>query len=75
MTPQPASFAGLCEHCRYARVVPTPRAAFLLCERSKSDSAFERYPRLPVRSCPGFERGGQEEAPAGESPDRGDESD
>ena len=73
MTPRPSSSAGLCQHCRHARAVPTPRSEFLLCERSKTDPAFERYPRLPVRSCPGFERGAQDEAPAGEAPDRGNE--
>jgi hypothetical protein len=28
---------------------------FSLCERSKTDARFPKYPRLPVESCPGFE--------------------
>jgi hypothetical protein len=29
---------------------------FSLCERSRTDPAFPRYPRLPVVECSGFER-------------------
>jgi hypothetical protein len=29
---------------------------FLLCQRSRTDPTFERYPRQPVTSCRGFER-------------------
>ena len=47
--------AGLCERCRHARAVETPRSLFLLCERSATDSRYARYPRLPVRECGGFE--------------------
>jgi len=46
---------GLCERCRAARLVRTPRSVFWLCERSREDPRFERYPRLPVLECPGFE--------------------
>jgi hypothetical protein len=46
---------GLCLGCRHARRVETPRALYWLCELSASDPRFERYPRLPVRSCDGFE--------------------
>ena len=28
---------------------------FVLCERSKSDPEFARYPRLPVLQCAGYE--------------------
>jgi len=49
--------AGLCASCRHARRVATPRSEFLLCERSRTDSSYERYPRLPVLSCPGYDRG------------------
>ena len=49
--------AGLCASCRHARVVATPRSQFLLCERSRTDPTYARYPRLPMRACPGHERG------------------
>lgn len=47
---------GLCETCRFRRVVTTARSTFMLCERSKDDERYRKYPRLPVISCPGFER-------------------
>ncbi|MGN6258656.1 MAG: hypothetical protein ACTHN3_13055 [Solirubrobacterales bacterium] len=48
--------AGLCDRCRHQRLVPNTRGSvFSLCERSRTDPAFPRYPRLPVSSCPGFE--------------------
>jgi hypothetical protein len=48
--------AGLCDSCRHQRVVRNTRgSAFSLCERSKTDPAFPRYPRLPVVECPGYE--------------------
>lgn len=27
-----------------------------MCERSKSDPAYPKYPRLPVLECPGYEQ-------------------
>jgi len=56
--------AGLCADCRWARRVGTPRSVFWLCERSKSDPRYERYPRLPVLACPGHEPLPHGEAPA-----------
>lgn len=54
MTPHTA--AGLCDRCRYQQLVPNTRGSvFSLCQRSRTDPAFPRYPRLPVASCPGFE--------------------
>lgn len=48
--------AGQCASCRQARRVSTRRgSSFLLCERSRSDETFVRYPALPVRHCPGYE--------------------
>jgi hypothetical protein len=47
--------AGLCATCRHARLVTTPRSRFLLCERSRGDASYERYPRLPVLACRGHE--------------------
>ena len=46
---------GLCATCRHARRVPTPRATYWLCGRAATDPRFEKYPRLPVLSCPGYE--------------------
>jgi hypothetical protein len=47
--------AGLCDRCRHQRVVTTTRgSAFTLCELSKADPRFPKYPRLPVAACPGF---------------------
>jgi hypothetical protein len=48
--------AGLCDRCRHQRLVPNTRGSvFSLCERSRSEPSFPRYPRLPVLRCPGFE--------------------
>jgi hypothetical protein len=48
--------AGLCDRCRHQRIVRNTRGSrFSLCERSRVDPAFPRYPRLPVRQCSGFE--------------------
>jgi hypothetical protein len=48
--------AGLCDRCLHQRLVPNTRGSvFSLCERSRVDPAYPRYPRLPVSTCPGFE--------------------
>jgi hypothetical protein len=53
----PPPNAGLCDSCRHQRVVRTTRGSvFSLCERSGTDPAYPRYPRLPVVRCPGYER-------------------
>ena len=49
------SHAGLCATCAHVRLVVTPRSRFVLCERSRSDADFPRYPRLPVLACRGHE--------------------
>jgi hypothetical protein len=47
---------GLCDRCRHQRVVKNTRgSAFSLCERSKTDPRYPKYPRVPVLECPGFE--------------------
>src|SRR5262249_55623392 len=46
---------GLCRDCRHSRTVATTRSTFWLCQRSKADPSFPRYPRLPVLVCPGYE--------------------
>jgi hypothetical protein len=46
---------GLCASCKHSRTVPAPRSTFLMCERSRTDPSFPRYPRLPVLRCRGYE--------------------
>jgi hypothetical protein len=47
---------GLCATCRHARQVTNDRGSvFVMCERSKTDVRFPRYPRLPVQQCAGYE--------------------
>jgi hypothetical protein len=48
--------AGLCDSCRHQRLVRNTRGSeFSLCERSRTDPAYPRYPRLPVKECAGYE--------------------
>jgi hypothetical protein len=48
--------AGLCDDCRHQRIVRNTRgSAFSLCERSRTQSDFPRYPRVPVTECRGHE--------------------
>jgi hypothetical protein len=47
---------GLCARCRHARRLRSERgSAFWLCGRAAADRRFAKYPRLPVRECPGYE--------------------
>ena len=53
---QPKVAEGLCPSCKYMKLVTNDRGSrFYACERSRVDPAFARYPRLPVRVCPGYE--------------------
>lgn len=64
----PRQPAGLCDSCRHQRLVPNTRGSvFSLCERSRTESEFPRYPRLPVLRCPGFEQDGTEDRGAGDA--------
>jgi len=45
---------GLCATCRHARRVDTPRTRYWLCQLSFTDERFDKYPRLPVRTCDGY---------------------
>ncbi|HEV7806972.1 MAG TPA: hypothetical protein VGO80_14205 [Solirubrobacteraceae bacterium] len=48
--------AGLCDRCRHQRIIRNTRgSSFSLCERSRGDERYPKYPRLPVLRCPGFE--------------------
>jgi len=52
----PRAPAGLCDSCVHQRIVKNTRgSAFSLCERSRTDPSFPRYPRLPVTGCRGYE--------------------
>jgi hypothetical protein len=47
---------GLCRTCRYRlEIVSAKGSRFVLCERSKTDPRFARYPPLPVSRCAGYE--------------------
>jgi hypothetical protein len=52
-----AAAVGLCLTCVFAQRIQSPRGSiFFLCERSRTDPAFPRYPRLPVLQCVGYVR-------------------
>ena len=47
---------GLCGLCRHALVKGTNRGtAYLRCTRAAWDDHLQKYPRLPVTGCIGFE--------------------
>ena len=59
---------GLCVRCQFGATQESARGSrFWRCRRADSDPAFLRYPRLPVRDCPGFER--RAAAPGAGDPD------
>jgi hypothetical protein len=48
--------AGMCDSCRHQTEVRNTRGSvFSLCERSRTEAAFSRYPRLPVLECGGYQ--------------------
>jgi len=58
---------GLCAECKHARVQRNARESeFWRCLKAETDARFERYPRLPVSECAGYER-----APSLSRPGRG----
>jgi hypothetical protein len=53
--------AGLCDTCRHQKLIHNTRGStFSLCERSKSDPAYPKYPRIPVQRCGGHEPRGRD---------------
>jgi hypothetical protein len=47
---------GLCADCMHARKIESSKGSqFLLCELSKTDPRFPKYPPLPVLSCAGYQ--------------------
>jgi GNAT superfamily N-acetyltransferase len=54
---EPDVTAGLCVSCRHVQMITSARGStFYLCERSRTDARYPRYPRLPVLTCAGYER-------------------
>jgi len=48
---------GLCAECRHACVQRNARGSeFWRCRRAETDVRFERYPRLPVEECSGYDQ-------------------
>jgi hypothetical protein len=46
---------SLCETCASVREVTTPKGSrFLLCQLSRTDPAFPKYPPQPVVRCDGY---------------------
>jgi hypothetical protein len=46
---------GLCSSCQHAEIITSDRGSkFLLCELSRTDPQYPKYPRLPVLTCPGW---------------------
>jgi hypothetical protein len=49
--------AGLCDSCRHQKLIRNTRGStFSMCERSKTDERYPKYPRLPVVECAGWEK-------------------
>jgi hypothetical protein len=47
---------GLCATCEHAQLVTSSRGShFVLCRRSAIDPAFQKYPRLPMLRCSGYD--------------------
>jgi len=56
MTIRPRAQAGLCDSCVHQRLVRNTRGSvFSLCERSRTEQAYPRYPKTPVLACSGHE--------------------
>ena len=54
-SPRVENPAGLCEDCTHARRIASAKGSqFVLCELSRSDTRFAKYPRLPVLTCSGY---------------------
>lgn len=50
---------GLCFTCRHAQRVPSRTTVFWLCRLAAVDARFEKYPRLPILRCDGYEPPGE----------------
>jgi hypothetical protein len=48
---------GLCADCAHARRIESRRGSiFYMCELSATNPEFAKYPKLPMISCPGYDR-------------------
>ena len=57
MSEAPRQPAGMCDSCRHQKLIRTGRGSvFSMCERSKAEPGYPKYPRVPVLACPGYER-------------------
>jgi len=55
---------GLCAECAFARTIESARGSrFVLCERSRTEAAFSKYPRLPVMACAGYAQKSKDDEP------------
>jgi hypothetical protein len=56
--------AGLCDSCGFQKLITTGRGSvFSMCERSKTDPRYPKYPPVPVGSCPGYAPGSTRAGP------------
>ena len=56
----PRQAAGLCDSCAHQKLISNTRGStFSLCERSKVDPRFRKYPPIPVMRCPGHQPRGE----------------
>jgi len=58
---------SLCESCQWMHEVKTPRSRFLLCELSKTDADYPKYPPQPVVRCEGYQLKQADETPPQEN--------
>ena len=55
LRPRPGP-GGLCPVCRHVKLLRSDRGStFLMCQRSKQEPNYPRYPPQPRLECPGFE--------------------
>jgi hypothetical protein len=54
---RPADPSGLCPRCAHVRRVESAKGSvFYLCELSRTDARYPRYPPQPRVACDGYER-------------------
>ena len=53
--PRVSPHPGLCASCLNSRLIAGANSRFWLCELSRTDPRFPRYPRLPVLRCDGYQ--------------------
>jgi hypothetical protein len=46
---------GLCFTCRHSQRVPSRTSVYRLCRLAAVDPRFDKYPRLPVLRCAGYD--------------------